>query len=39
VMQTDKKMVSTLLGHAINIGIMKTLAAGDKYCEVTFSKK
>lgn len=39
VMQTDKKMVSTLLGHPVNIGIMKTVAAGDKYCEVTFSKK
>jgi len=39
VMQTDRKMVSTLLGHSINIGIMKTVAAGDKYCEVTFSKK
>jgi predicted hydrocarbon binding protein len=39
VMQTDKKMVSTLLGHPINIGIMKTVAAGDKYCEVTFSKR
>jgi predicted hydrocarbon binding protein len=39
VMQTDKKMVSTLLGHPVNIGIMKTIAAGDKYCEVTFSVK
>ena len=39
MMQTDKKMVSTLLGHQINIGILKTVAAGDKYCEVTFSKK
>ena len=39
VMQTDKKMVSTLLGHQINIGIPKSVAAGDKYCEVTFSKK
>jgi hypothetical protein len=38
-MQTDRKMVSTLVGHPINIGIMKTVAAGDKYCEVTFSKK
>jgi len=39
VMQTDRKMVSTLVGHPINIGIMKSVAAGDKYCEVTFSKK
>lgn len=39
MMQTDKKMVSTLLGHQINIGILKSVAAGNKYCEVTFSKK
>jgi hypothetical protein len=39
MMQTDKKMVSTLLGHQINIGILKSVAAGDRYCEVTFSKK
>jgi predicted hydrocarbon binding protein len=39
VMQTDKKMVSTLIGHQINLGILKSVAAGDKYCEVTFSKK
>ena len=39
MMQTDKKMVSTLLGHQINIGILKSVAAGDKYCEVIFSKK
>jgi predicted hydrocarbon binding protein len=39
MMSTDKSMVSTLLGHQINIGILKSVAAGDKYCEVTFSKK
>jgi predicted hydrocarbon binding protein len=39
MMQTDKKMVSTLIGHPINIDIMKSVAAGDKYCEVTYSKK
>jgi predicted hydrocarbon binding protein len=39
MMQTDKKMVGTLIGHPINIDIMKSVAAGDKYCEVTFSKK
>jgi len=39
MMQTDKTMVGALLGHPINIGIMKSVAAGDKYCEVAFSKK
>ena len=39
MMQTDKKMVGALVGHPINIGVMKTVAAGDKYCEVAFSKK
>jgi predicted hydrocarbon binding protein len=39
VMNTDKKMVSTLLGQQINIKIPKSVAAGDKYCEVIFSKK
>ena len=38
-MQMDRKMVGTLVGHPINIGVMKTVAAGDKNCEVTFSKK
>jgi hypothetical protein len=39
MMQTDRKMVGTLVGHPINIGIIKSVAARDKYCEVTFSKK
>jgi predicted hydrocarbon binding protein len=39
MMNTDKKMVSTLLGKEINIKIPKSVAAGDKYCEVIFSKK
>jgi predicted hydrocarbon binding protein len=39
MMNTDKKMVSTLLGQQINIKIPKSVAAGDKYCEVIFSKK
>jgi hypothetical protein len=38
-MNTDKKMVSTLLGKEINIKVPKSVAAGDKYCEVIFSKK
>ena len=39
MMNSDKKMVSTLLGKEINIKIPKSVAAGDKYCEVIFSKK
>ncbi|HVP41478.1 MAG TPA: L-2-amino-thiazoline-4-carboxylic acid hydrolase [Candidatus Krumholzibacteriaceae bacterium] len=39
MMNTDKKMVSTLLNQPINIKVMKSVAAGDKYCEVNFSKK
>jgi predicted hydrocarbon binding protein len=39
MMNTDKKMVSTLLNKPINIKVMKSVAAGDKYCEVNFSKK
>ena len=39
MMNTDKKMVSTLLGQQINIKVPKSVAAGDKYCEVIFSKK
>ena len=39
MMNTDKKMVSTVLGKEINIKIPKSVAAGDKYCEVIFSKK
>jgi predicted hydrocarbon binding protein len=39
VMNTDKKMVSTLLGQQINIEIPKSVAGGDKYCEVIFSTK
>jgi predicted hydrocarbon binding protein len=39
LMNTDKKMVSTLLGKEINIKVPKSVAAGDKYCEVIFSKK
>jgi predicted hydrocarbon binding protein len=39
MMNSDKKMVSTLLGKQINTKITKSLAAGDKYCEVIYSKK
>jgi len=39
VMTTDKEMVGTLLNQPININVMKSIAAGDKNCEVIFSKK
>ena len=39
MMKTDKEMVSTLLNKPINIKVTKSIAAGDKYCEVNFSKK
>jgi predicted hydrocarbon binding protein len=39
MMTTDKKMVATLLDQQINIKVPKSVAAGDKYCEVIFSKK
>ena len=39
LMNSDKKMVSTLLGQEINIKVPKSVAAGDKYCDVIYSKK
>jgi predicted hydrocarbon binding protein len=39
LMNSDKKMVSTLLGQQFDIKILKSLAVGDKYCEFIFSKK
>ena len=39
IMSTDKKMVATLLDEPINLKVPKSVAAGDKYCEVIFSKK
>jgi predicted hydrocarbon binding protein len=39
MMNTDKKMVSTLLDQQFDIKVPKSVAAGDKYCEVIFSKK
>jgi len=39
VMQTDKRMVGALVGHPINIEVNKSVAAGDDYCDVIFSKK
>ena len=39
VMTTDTKMMSTLLGQEMETKIIKSIAAGDKECEVIFSKK
>jgi predicted hydrocarbon binding protein len=39
MINSDKKMVSTLLGQQFDIKILKSLAAGDKYCEYIYSKK
>jgi len=39
MMTSDAKMVSTLLGQEVEMKIVKSVAAGDKECEVIFSKK
>lgn len=39
MMNSDKKMMSTLLGREVDMKILKSVAAGDKECEVIFSKK
>jgi len=39
MMATDTKMLSTLLGQEVEMKILKSVAAGDEECEVTFSKK
>ena len=39
VMTSDKNTVSNLLGQAVEMKILKSVAAGDKNCEVIFSKK
>jgi predicted hydrocarbon binding protein len=39
MMATDTKMLSTLLGQEVEMKILKSVAAGDKECEVIFSKK
>jgi predicted hydrocarbon binding protein len=39
MMNSDKKMMSTLLGREVEMKIPKSVAAGDKECEVIFSKK
>ena len=39
VMNSDKQMMSTLLGQEIEMKIPKSVAAGDKECEVILSIK
>lgn len=39
MMATDAKMMSTLLGQEMEMEILKSVAVGDKECELVFSKK
>ena len=39
MMTSDTSMVSALLGQEVETKILKSVAAGDKECEVIFSKK
>jgi len=39
MMATDTKLLNTLLGQEVETKILKSVAAGDKECEVIFSKK
>ena len=39
MMISDQKMASTLLGQEMEMEILKSIAAGDKECEIIFSKK
>lgn len=39
MMNSDKSMMSTLLGREVEMKVLKSVAAGDKECEVIFSKK
>lgn len=39
MMTSDKKMFSTFLGKEVNMKIPKSVAAGDKECEVIYSIK
>ena len=39
MMSSDSKMVSTLLEQEVEAKILKSIAAGDKYCEVKYSTK
>jgi predicted hydrocarbon binding protein len=39
MMNSDKSMMSTLLGREVEMNVLKSVAAGDKECEVIFSAK
>jgi predicted hydrocarbon binding protein len=39
MMIMDETRMSTFLGQAVEVKILKSVAAGDKQCEVIFSKK
>jgi hypothetical protein len=39
MMNSDKSMMSTLLGREVEMNVLKSVAAGDKECEVIFSSK
>jgi Ran GTPase-activating protein (RanGAP) involved in mRNA processing and transport len=39
MMKSDKNMIGTFLGQEVDMKILKSVAAGDKECEVIFSKK
>jgi len=39
MMNSDKSMMSTLLGREVEMKVLKSVAAGDKECEVIFSTK
>ena len=39
MMNSDKSTMSTLLGREVEMNIVKSVAAGDKECDVIFSSK
>jgi hypothetical protein len=39
LMSSAKNMMGTLLGREVKMNVLKSVAAGDKECEVIFSKK
>jgi hypothetical protein len=39
MMTSDRKMIGTFLGQEVDMKIPKSVAAGDKECEVIFSIK
>ena len=39
MMNSDKSMMSTLLGREVEMKVLKSVAAGDNECEVVFSRK